>query len=81
MPLERVVDGTGLTGRYDIVLDLNDFDPHDSQFAGSYSEMRSALFRFVSAAIERQYGLKLESRNLPVETLVVDSGSKLPTDN
>jgi uncharacterized protein (TIGR03435 family) len=78
MPLERVVDETGLTGRYNITLDLREFDP---AFAGDYQGMRDELLSFVSAALNKQYGLKLERRIVPVETLVVESGNQEPSKN
>ncbi len=81
MPLEKVVDETGLNGVYDVTLDLKNFDPKEPEFEGRYQEMRDALVRFVSAALEKQYGLKLERRNAQVETLVVDEGNKVPTEN
>jgi uncharacterized protein (TIGR03435 family) len=81
MPLENTVDQTGLSGVYDITLDLRNFDPKDPEFAGKYLEMRIALTDFVSQALERNYGLKLERRISPVETLVVDGGNKIPTED
>jgi uncharacterized protein (TIGR03435 family) len=81
MPLEKVIDQTGLPGSYDLTLDLKNFDPQDPGFNGNYLEMRDALFRFVSDMLEKQYGLKLERRSLPVETLVVESGTKVPPEN
>ena len=62
---------------YDIVLDLRDFDPNDPEFGGKYEQMRAALMDFVSRALGKDYGLKPERPTLPVERLVVDSGSKV----
>ncbi|MBV8844528.1 MAG: TIGR03435 family protein [Bryobacterales bacterium] len=81
MPLEKTIDETGLSGAYDITLDFRNFDPKDPEFAGNYQAMRAALSDFVSQTLERSYGLKLERRMMPVETLMVDSGSKVPTEN
>jgi uncharacterized protein (TIGR03435 family) len=81
MPLERVIDQTGLPGLYNIALDLRHFDRTDPAFAGNYPEMRSSLRLFVSDALERQYGLKLDQRKVPLESLVVESCSKDPTAN
>jgi uncharacterized protein (TIGR03435 family) len=81
MPRERVLDQTGLSGLFDITLSLKDFDPKDAAFGGSYREMRNALLAFVSAALDKQYGLKLERRNVPLESLIVDGGNKMPTEN
>jgi uncharacterized protein (TIGR03435 family) len=81
MPREKVLDQTGLSGLFDISLNLKDFDPRDGAFGGSYQEMRSALLVFVSAALEKQYGLKLERRTVPLESLVVEGGNRVPTAN
>ncbi len=80
MPLEKVTDETGLQGQFDLTLDFANFDPKDLQFQ-SYREMRDALFDFASRALEKRYGLKLEKRQSPVEVLIVESGSKVPTEN
>jgi uncharacterized protein (TIGR03435 family) len=80
MPLEKVIDGTGLAGMYDVTLDLKNFDPRDPSF-GNYGEMRTGLFAYASAILEKQYGLKLERRKMPLEVLVVDGGDKMPLEN
>jgi uncharacterized protein (TIGR03435 family) len=80
MPMEKVIDDTGLSGKYDLTLDFRDFDPKDPEFQNG-SKMRAALFDFASRTLERAYGLKLERRNLPVEFLIVESGSRIPTPN
>ena len=50
MPMEQVVDQTGLSGRYDMVLDLGGFDLRG--FDG-YQEMRAALFAYVAEEVEK----------------------------
>lgn len=64
-----IVDKTGLTGAFDMVLTFNQ-DPSNAA-----SDLPS-LF----AAVQEQLGLKLDSQTLPVEVLVVDSAQK-PTEN
>jgi uncharacterized protein (TIGR03435 family) len=81
MPLERVVNETELGGRYNITLDLRESNPRDPIFAGDYQGMRDELLSFVSAALEKQYGLQLERRVAPVETLAVEGGNKEPSEN
>jgi len=78
---ERVVDQTGITGLFNIALDVGDFDVNDPVFGGKYEEMRSAAFSALSAALEKQLGLKLEHRKVPLDSLIVDSGNKIPTEN
>jgi uncharacterized protein (TIGR03435 family) len=43
--------------------------------------MRRAFFDFFSGALEKQYGLRLEHREVSVESLVIDSATKMPTEN
>jgi len=65
-----VVDQTGLDGVYDLHLEWSPDDtskPADSP----------SLF----TAIQEQLGLRLDSRKLPVDIVVVDHIEKLPTDN
>lgn len=78
---EQVVDQTGISGWFDLTLDVKDFDVNDPSFGGKYDEMHSAAFAFLSAALEKKYGLKLEHRKVSMESLVVDSGNKTPTEN
>ncbi|HKA01146.1 MAG TPA: TIGR03435 family protein [Candidatus Solibacter sp.] len=71
--LERVVvDGTGLTAKYDFVLDYAPGDPHFADPAGAKS---------IFTAVQEQLGLKLESRKGPVDVFVIDKIEKTPTAN
>ena len=63
-----VLDRTGLTGRYDILLDLR----------GVLGPVTTDL---VVAALREQLGLRMESRKAPVEVLVIDHIDKVPTAN
>jgi uncharacterized protein (TIGR03435 family) len=69
---ERVVDGTGLTGAFDITLKVN-----SESFMGSRDEFAD----FLKAAIEQQFGLKMERRKMPLDTLVIDQGNRIPVEN
>jgi bla regulator protein BlaR1 len=79
-----VLDKTGLTGKYDLTLR---WTPDDSQLpmlretesthsAPPPAPSGSSLF----TAIQEQLGLELESRDSPVETLVIDHVEK-PSEN
>ena len=35
----------------------------------------------IMAALERELGLKLESKKMPLDLLIVDHAEKLPTEN
>ncbi len=78
---EQVLDRTALAGSFAFSLDVKNFDVNDPAFGGKYQEMQSAAFVFVSAALEKKYGLKLEHKKVPLESLVVDSGNKTPSGN
>lgn len=74
-------DMTGITGRYQAVLDvpLGDFraimaGPHDP------ADAQNAMLRAGQDALKK-LGLQLEPRKGPVETIVVDRVEKNPSDN
>jgi uncharacterized protein (TIGR03435 family) len=65
-----VIDATGLKGKFDFVLT---FAPENAP-----PEVDGVN---VYAAFERQLGLKLESRKVPVEEFVIDRVEKSPVEN
>ena len=69
---ERVVDGTGLTGVFDITLRID-----SEHFIGGRDEFAD----FLKAAIEKQFGLKLERRKMPLDTLLIEQGNRVPVEN
>lgn len=78
---EQVVDQTGIGGLFNITLNVGNFDVNDPAFGGKYAEMQGAAFVFISSALEKKYGLRLEHRKVPLASLVVESGNKVPTEN
>lgn len=68
-----VVDFTGLDGKFNFKLSWN---PDDTQPAPARDASAPSIF----TALQEQLGLKLESRKVPVEVIVIDSASK-PTGN
>jgi uncharacterized protein (TIGR03435 family) len=62
-----VSDHTGLKGTYDFTLDWGQDD----------SVPGPSLF----TAVQEQLGLKLESKTVPLEVLVVDHAEKVPSAN
>jgi uncharacterized protein (TIGR03435 family) len=67
-----VVDMTGLSGKFDFVLDYTPNDPKVLDPAGAPS---------IFTAVQEQLGLKLESRKGPMEMFVIDRIEKTPTEN
>ena len=70
-----VVDQTGISGSFDFRI----------QMAASEEIMRSEAIHgeapSIFPMIERQLGLKLESRKVPLEVLVIDHAERVPTEN
>jgi uncharacterized protein (TIGR03435 family) len=66
----QVSDGTGLTGEYDFSLR---WTPDQTVV----DEPGPSVF----TALQEQLGLRLESREGPVEVLVIDHVERTPTEN
>jgi uncharacterized protein (TIGR03435 family) len=64
-----VVDQTGITGSYDIAFNYN-----------PKPEVEGDL-PILDAALKQATGLLLKERKVPVETIVIDSVDKVPTEN
>ena len=89
--LDRVVaDETGLIGKYDITLywTPDAIEPGgrprpavDAGPESSASEEAAAPDLSLFAAVEQQLGLKLESKKIERDTLVIDRAEKIPVEN
>lgn len=64
-----VIDQTGITGSYDITFDYNPKPEAESDLP------------ILDAALKQATGLMLKERKVPVETIVIDSVDKVPTEN
>jgi uncharacterized protein (TIGR03435 family) len=74
-PLEApVTDATGLPGIFDIRLE---WSPEDAIAA----DLPEAKFPPLAMALAQQLGLTLNTHKIKIETLVVDSGEKIPIGN
>ena len=69
-----IVDRTGLSGNFDLVVD---YQPEDST-APDGAALPRVAFR---EALEKQLGLRLEPAKAKVEVLVIDRFHKVPADN
>jgi uncharacterized protein (TIGR03435 family) len=70
-----VVDATGLSGRYDIRIDMAALA--DVNQAADRTDAASAMITL----LQEQLGLKIEARKGEVDVLVVDHVEKAPTEN
>jgi uncharacterized protein (TIGR03435 family) len=83
-----VVDSTGLTGRYDFVLEFSRGETAGPRAGGGYHEPPqmpapppgSDPSLSIYSSI-RQLGLKLEPRKLPLDLLVIDHAERTPAEN
>ena len=86
-----VIDKTGLTGTYDVMLDFSPEGmgpgpkgPAPGEGGGNLAEAprdSNDSGPTISTALQEQLGLKLASRREPVDLLVVESVEKVPTKN
>lgn len=84
-----VVDATGITGRYDMTIS---FSPPNVLQSGAAPDAATNVAGNVTAsepngaisifeALTKQLGLKLQSRNVKTEVLVIDRVNETPTEN
>ncbi len=86
-----VVDKTGLTGKYDFVLE---FAPDPTRFRlppgaapppgpgpGADPAATDPTGLTIVGALQQQLGLRLVSTKAPLDTLIIDHAEKVPTDN
>ena len=71
-----VIDMTGLKARFDFQLNI---DKYLTQPASG--EARPDPVAILQTALQKELGLKLEARKLPVEMLIVDHFEKAPAEN
>lgn len=76
-PGTPVVDKTGLTGQFDLMIDMNKIMANISEGTPATNE---AIYTATVAQIEEALGLKLEPRKLQVDLLVIDH-AEMPTPN
>lgn len=77
---QPIVDQTGLTGRYDYFMDINAYiteEMRNQPGGGPPVEAPS----IIANALQSQLGLKVDTKKLPLEILIVDKMEKTPTDN
>ncbi|HKE24525.1 MAG TPA: TIGR03435 family protein [Bryobacteraceae bacterium] len=73
-----IVDETGLKGKYDITVDMTSYLPDNIEHA---TGPPPDLPGIVMAAVQNELGLKLESRKVPLDMIVVDRMERTPTEN
>ena len=72
-----VVDATGLKGRYDFRIDGTRYLQPADGTAPSQAELAGAVI----SALREELGIQVEDRKALVDTLVVETAERVPTDN
>lgn len=67
-----VVDQTGLTGKYDFVIDFTPYLPDEKNMGPNRPDSTSILM----AAMEGELGIKMETRKTQVDVMVIDHVEK-----
>jgi uncharacterized protein (TIGR03435 family) len=74
-----VIDQTGLTGKYDITINLAkyllDIRPGDN--SGPPPDPQAIVLR----GLQEELGLKLEAKKMPVDLVIIDRAEKVPVEN
>jgi uncharacterized protein (TIGR03435 family) len=78
----RVVDKTGLDGRYDFTLEYaGRRNSAGGAFPQPLPDGQADTAPFLFDALRQQLGLMLEEKKAPLDVLVVDHADKIPTEN
>ena len=76
-----VLDMTGLKGFYNLTLDWIPESRPSGEGKGNVPVGESSSGVTLMVALEEQLGLKLETRNAPIEILIVDHAERAPSEN
>jgi uncharacterized protein (TIGR03435 family) len=71
-----VINNTGLSGRYDAKVNISKYLPDGSGKEGSFDPISTILL-----GLQEELGLKLESKKMPLDLLIVDHAEKVPVEN
>jgi uncharacterized protein (TIGR03435 family) len=71
-----LIDATGLKGRFDFEINIRKYIPQMKP-----GDPPPEILTIVQDALLHEIGLKLESRKVPIEMLVIDHLEKTPAEN
>jgi uncharacterized protein (TIGR03435 family) len=81
MSVGRIVDKTGLQGKYDFRLEYAGAHSAGGAFAQSSADGQLSGVPDLFDAVQRQLGLNIEASKAPTDILVVDHVDRMPTKN
>jgi uncharacterized protein (TIGR03435 family) len=76
-----VIDMTGLTGRYDISLNVAKYAAELAAQGKSFDSAPADPQALISMILQEEFGLKLEARKMPLDLVIVDRAEKTPVEN
>jgi uncharacterized protein (TIGR03435 family) len=71
-----VVNNTGLSGRYDAKVNFGKYLPDGTGKEGAFDPIGTIL-----TGLQEELGLKVESKKLPLDLLIIDHAEKVPMEN
>jgi len=75
-----IVDETGLKGKYDVTINVAKYIPQMEESRGAGGAPLDPI-PILMTGLQEELGLKLESRKMPIDLLIVDRAEKVPTEN
>lgn len=78
--LGPIIDQTGLTGRYDITINVEKYMTEMNDRAPG-GDPRGDIMNLIVRGLQEELGLKLESRKTALDFLVIDRAEKVPVEN
>jgi uncharacterized protein (TIGR03435 family) len=76
-----VIDQTGLKGRYDLSLNVAKYAADMAAQGKSVESTPMDPQALISMVLQEELGLKLESKKMPLDLLIVDHTEKTPVEN
>ena len=76
-----VLDQTGLKGKYDVTINIAKYIPEISERHGDGGGAPMDPIPILMTGLQEELGLRLESRKMPLDLLIIDRAEKVPTEN
>jgi uncharacterized protein (TIGR03435 family) len=71
-----VINNTGLAGRYDAKINVSKYIPDGTAKEGAFDPISTIL-----TGLQEELGLKVESKKLPLDLLIIEHAEKVPVEN
>jgi uncharacterized protein (TIGR03435 family) len=71
-----VINNTGLEGRYDATINIGKYIADATPKDGTFDPIP-----MIMTGLQEELGLKLESKKMPLDLLIIDHAQKVPTEN